>query len=77
MKLIWLTAAMIGLAGSAVYAAPGPWEQPAASLAGQIAAILGPGEAHLSIRNLSSTSADEIPSIRRLLVQDLRAHGVT
>ncbi|MGD1063705.1 MAG: hypothetical protein ABR860_10635, partial [Terracidiphilus sp.] len=56
-------------------AAPGPWEQPASELADQIAAILGPGQAHLSIRNLSIISNDEIPVIRRLLVQDLKAHG--
>ena len=77
MRRIWLVAAMIGLAGIAGYAAPGPWEQPAAALASQIAAILGPGQAHLTIRNLSSISTDEIPAIRRLLVQDLNAHGVT
>ncbi|HKN22343.1 MAG TPA: hypothetical protein VJX73_13045 [Terracidiphilus sp.] len=57
-------------------AAPGPWEQPASELADQIAAILGPGQAHLTIRNLSSISNDEIPVIRRLLAQDLKAHGV-
>ena len=33
---------------------PGPWEQPAAELADQIAAILGPGQAHLTLANLSS-----------------------
>jgi hypothetical protein len=55
---------------------PSPWEQPASELAEQIAAILGPGQAHLTIRNLSSISNDEIPVIRRLLVEDLRAHGV-
>ncbi|MDR3799279.1 MAG: hypothetical protein P4K93_14070 [Terracidiphilus sp.] len=57
-------------------AAPGAWEQPASELAEQIAAILGPGQAHLTIRNLSSISNDEIPAIRRLLAQDLKAHGV-
>ncbi|MGA3335310.1 MAG: hypothetical protein ABSC62_14225 [Terracidiphilus sp.] len=76
MKLIWLIAAMVGLSGLAAYAAPSPWEQPAASLADQVAAILGPGQAHLTIQNLSSISTDEIPAIRRLLTQDLKAHGV-
>jgi hypothetical protein len=57
-------------------AAPSPWEKPASELAGQIAAILGPGQAHLTIRNLSTISNDEIPAIRRLLAQDLKAHGV-
>jgi hypothetical protein len=52
------------------------WEKPAADLADQIAAILGPGQAHLTIRNISSISNDEIPVVRRLLVEDLKAHGV-
>ena len=55
---------------------PTPWDQPAASLAEQIAAILGPAQAHLTLRNNSSISADEIPAIRRLLEQDLKSHGV-
>ncbi|MDR3773570.1 MAG: hypothetical protein P4L26_09505 [Terracidiphilus sp.] len=55
---------------------PSPWEQPAAALAEQIAGILGPGQAQLTIRNLSRIPTDEIPVIRRLLEQDLKAHGV-
>jgi hypothetical protein len=46
-------------------AATSPWEQPAAALAEQIAGILGPGQAHLTIRNNSRISTDEIPAIRR------------
>lgn len=69
-------AAWIALAGMAAHAAPSQWEQPAEALADQIAAILGAGQAHLTIRNLSSISMDEIPAIRRLLTQDLKAHGV-
>ena len=57
-------------------APPSAWEKPAAELADQIAAILGPGQAHLTIRNLSTIPTDEIPTIRRLLTQDLKAHGV-
>jgi hypothetical protein len=57
-------------------AAQSPWEKPAAELADQIAAILGPGQAHLTIGNLSSVPNDEIPAIRGLLTQDLKAHGV-
>jgi hypothetical protein len=57
-------------------AALGAWEQPVSELADQIAAILGPGQAHLTLRNLSTISNDEIPVIRRLLMQDLKAHGV-
>jgi hypothetical protein len=57
-------------------APPSAWEKPASELADQIAAILGPGQAHLTIRNLSTIPTDEIPTIRRLLTQDLKAHGV-
>jgi len=57
-------------------AASTQWEQPAADLAEQISGILGPGQAHLTIRNISTISIDEIPAIRRLLEQDLKAHGV-
>ncbi len=53
-----------------------PWTQPAADLAAQIADILGPGQAQLTVRNLSGMQAGEIPAIRRLLEQDLKAHGV-
>jgi hypothetical protein len=77
MKFIWLVAMMVGLAGTAASAAPSPWEQPAAALASQIAAVLGPGQVHLTIRNLSSIPAEEIPLIQRLLVQDLKTHGIT
>jgi len=56
--------------------AESPWQQPAAGLASQIASILGHGSARLMIRNLSSLSVDEIPAIRKLLEQDLRARGV-
>ncbi|MGB6742789.1 MAG: hypothetical protein WBE38_03955 [Terracidiphilus sp.] len=73
------TLAMCGAMGFAAGAAPAPspWEQPAAALAGQIAGILGPGQAQLTIRNASSIPAGEIAPIRRLLEQDLKAHGVT
>jgi hypothetical protein len=57
-------------------AAPGPWEKPAGALAEQIAGILGPGQAHLTIRNLSKIPDGEIPVIRSLLEQDLQTHGV-
>jgi hypothetical protein len=80
MKLNWLIAAVasgvMSLAASAA-AAPSQWEQPSAQLAEQIAGVLGPGQAHLTIRNLSTISTDEIPAIRRLLEQDLKARGVT
>jgi hypothetical protein len=53
------------------------WDRPAAALADQIAGILGPGQAHLTMRNLSSIAADDLPVIRRVLEQDLRTHGIT
>ena len=77
MKLIGLVAwGLSGLMGLAAHAAPSPWQQPAAALAGRIADILGPGRAHLTIQNLSSLSNDEIPAIRQLLEQDLQSRGV-
>jgi len=54
-----------------------PWDAPAEALAAQIAAILGPGQAHLSIRNNSTVSIDEIPAIRRMIEADLKSHGIT
>ena len=67
---VWMMAA--GIAG----AASSPWEQPAGALADRIAAILGPAQAHLTLHNLSSIPAAEIPTIRRLLEDDLGARGV-
>ena len=71
MKLVWLIAVVMsglsGLSAQMPNAASSPWEQPAASLAEEIAGILGPGQAHLTIRNLSTISNGEIPAIRRLL----------
>jgi hypothetical protein len=65
----------MGLTASA-QPVPSPWEQPTAALAEQIAGILGPGQARLTIRNLSAVPTDEIPVIRRLLEEDLKARGV-
>ena len=73
-----VVAMLIALPGVAIAAAapPGLWNQPAEQLAEQVAGILGPGEARLTIRNLSTISTDEIPSIQKLLEQDLKAHGI-
>lgn len=77
MKLAGVVVAFItGLISLTASAAPSQWEQPAASLAGEIAEILGPGQARLTIRNISSLSNDEIPAIRRLLEADLKSRGV-
>ena len=66
----------MGFAASAA-AAPGTWEQPAAALAAQLAGILGPAQAQLTIRNISSISNNDVAPIRKLIEQDLRTHGVT
>ncbi len=82
MRLILAVAlGLWGLAGLAACGAQSPqvssrWAQPSADLSGQIADILGPGQVQLSIRNLSSIQTSEIPVIRKLLEQDLKAHGV-
>lgn len=56
---------------------PGPWDRPAAALAEQVAAILGPGQTRLTLRNLSTISNDDLPAIRKSIDQDLKARGVT
>lgn len=80
MKLKWPIAMVATVAsvlmGLHASAAPGHWEQPVANLADQVAEITGPGQARLTIRNLSTISTDEIPTIRKLLVQVLKVHGV-
>ena len=68
---VWMAVVAIARAASS------PWEQPAQALAEKIAAILGPGQARLALRNLSSIPAAELPAIRRLLEEDLRARGLT
>jgi hypothetical protein len=79
MKRSWLVVALliwfVGQAATAA-SASSPWDQPASNLAEQVAAILGPGQARLTIRNLSTIPIDQIPAIRRLLEQDLKTHGV-
>ena len=71
----WASVLVVGLA---LHAAPAPsqWEQPAAALVEQIAAILGPGQATLTIRNLSSIAAPDVPTIRALIEQDCKIHGI-
>jgi hypothetical protein len=73
-----VTLALAALLVLSAHGSPGntPWDEPATALTDQIAAILGPGQAHLTLRNLSTISNDELPSIRLLIEQDLRAHGI-
>jgi hypothetical protein len=53
------------------------WDAPATELARQIAALTGPGAVSLTIRNNSSIPVDDIPAIRRSLLNGLSALGVT
>ena len=79
MKLIWWSAAAMSMAMAATIGAaqvPGAWDQPTAALADKVAAMLGPGQARLTLRNLSTISAQEIPTIRKLLEEDLTQRGI-
>ncbi len=55
---------------------PNQWQAPAGALAEQIAGVLGPGQATLIVRNLSSIADSDIPIIRTSLEQNLKAHGI-
>lgn len=78
MKLVAKFAVCMGLVFCALNlaCAQGPWERPAATLTEQIAGILGPGQARLTLRNQSGIPNDEIPAIRKLIEQDLKSRGV-
>jgi hypothetical protein len=79
MKLVTLAALEIIAAMGVVVSAqaPSPWQQPAAALAVKIADLLGPGQAFLTLENLSSIPSADLPAIQKLLSSDLRARGVT
>jgi hypothetical protein len=70
------TIALLALRTSVVQAPANRWDRPSRDLGAQISAILGPGQANLTIRNVSSIPTDEIPAIRAQLEQNLKAHGV-
>ena len=53
------------------------WGVPAGDLARQIAALTGPEVVSLSVRNNSSIAAEEVPAIRRHLLDELGKLGVT
>jgi hypothetical protein len=79
MKLIrWavvaLSVSIAAISGNAQKS--GPWDQPAAALADQIAGILGPGQARFTLRNLSTISSESVSAIQALLERDLKAHGI-
>ena len=75
-KLIWFLAALTGSLLRPAIAATNPWDAPAATLAARIADVLGPGQARLSIQNLSSVPTEQVPAIRNLLAEDLKARGI-
>lgn len=71
-----LALGIFGLLAIAAGAAPDAWQRPAADLASQVANLLGPGQAQLTVVNLSSIPTGQIPAIRNLLAQELQARGV-
>jgi hypothetical protein len=75
-----LRARLLVAAAALAFLVPGAlaasWDQPSASLARQIAALTGPGPVLLTVRNRSSLSPSQVPTIRRLLERDLRGYGV-
>jgi hypothetical protein len=73
MRLLAMTLAL--LAAQAAHSAS-RWDKPAIDLADRIAEILGPGQALISVTNRSTVPTTEIPLIRRLFEDELRAHGV-
>jgi hypothetical protein len=74
----WVLLVGSGLAvvQAAAAQAPSQWEKPAAALAEQISGIMGPGQAQMAIRNISSVPAADVPGIRKLIEQDLKVLGV-
>lgn len=59
------------------WAAPGPWDDPAAKMAEQVAGIMGPGQVQLTVENRSTIATTEVAAIRALLEQRLKSHGIS
>jgi len=74
-RFMFLVAAVLLLFSGTAHA-EADLAQPIGDLARKIAAINGPGPARLTVRNRSSLTADQVESVRKLLEQDLRNHGV-
>jgi hypothetical protein len=74
--LIALFACLAALLYPAPTHAAAAWDAPATQLAGQIAAILGPGQAQLELTNRSAIPAADLPIIRQSLEDALRTHGI-
>jgi hypothetical protein len=79
MRLVligWVVLLASGMARVGAVPVPSQWEKPTAALAEQIFGMMGPGQAQLTLRNLSSIPDAEVPGIRKQLEQDLKTHGV-
>ena len=74
MLVCWL--AILDGIGAQTQSTQSRWAQPAAELAGQVANLLGPGSAQLTLHNLSTIQSSDLPAIRKLLEEGLKAHGV-
>lgn len=61
---------------SASTPAAAAWDAPAAQLATQIAAILGPGQVQIELTNRSSIPASNLAAIRTFVEDALRSHGI-
>lgn len=53
------------------------WKQPVAALARKIAALTGPGQVQIIVKNRSSVKPDAVAEIEALLIRDLSATGVS
>jgi hypothetical protein len=76
MMLVVCWVAALAACGAQTAQVPSRWAEPASELAGQIADIMGPGQAQLTVRNLSTIQGSEIPGIRKMLEHDLKTRGV-
>src|SRR5215471_7775836 len=67
--ICWVLLVGCALAGFRTSAAQilNPWEKPASNLADQIVGIVGPGQVQLTIRNISTIPAGDLPAIRKLI----------
>jgi len=73
MRLLLLTVMLF--AAQAAHSAS-RWGKPATDLADRVAEILGPGQAQITVINRSTIPDTEVPQIRRLVEEELSAHGV-
>jgi hypothetical protein len=74
--LVLLLVAVVGPLRAQTLAAS-TWQAPAGELARQIAGLTGPGAVAFSLHNSSSIAADDLPNIRRALLDALTGLGVT